>query len=227
MHLVWGPPDEGLVAIRATLQIAEPPGTDDLFFWALQVSFTAGGAHLGGAHLGLQWNNRHPANTAVNWGGYHAQSRGGAILDGTESTLASRPNDPNTRDFPWRPHRPYRLTIEAGSRPGWWRGSIEDMVSGERVTVRELNGGGTMLVSPMVWSEIFAPCDGSPVEVDWSHLEAADRPGEWKAVSKVTVKYQSYADGGCTNTNSWTQGRGFTQRSVTERETAPGTVLAI
>ena len=58
-HLGWRlPPGAGhLVSASVTLEVLTPPVVDDLYFWALQVTFPGAGA----AHLGLQWNHRHPA----------------------------------------------------------------------------------------------------------------------------------------------------------------------
>ena len=97
-HLGWRlPPGAGhLVAASVTLEVLAPPAGDHLYFWALQVAFPGAGA----AHLGLQWNHRHPGFGAVNWGGYAAD---GSLLAGTESPLPSTPADPNTRDYPWQP----------------------------------------------------------------------------------------------------------------------------
>ncbi len=87
MHLWWQLPDgERLTAVRATIEILEPPAVDRLYFWALQAVFAEpdGGA----AHLGLQHNRRHPGAGAANFGGYSPGSEGG-LLDGIESPLPS------------------------------------------------------------------------------------------------------------------------------------------
>ncbi len=199
--------------------MAEPPQTSDLYFFALQATFHGGGVDHGGGHVGLQWNRRHPGSTAVNWGGYQSQQRGGAVLAGSESQLPSRPNDPNTRDYPWKPHRSYRLTIEQGSHPGWWQGTVEDVAAGEVAEIRELDGGGTHLTAPMVWAEVFAPCDGPPVAVRWTELQVADQSDQWHTVGEATANYQTWEDGGCTNTNSRALDRAFEQRTNTVRMT--------
>ena len=169
LHLVWRPPATTLAAVRATVEIPQRPVTSDLYFFALQVSFAAGGRHLGGGHVGLQWNRRYPGSTAVNWGGYASQERGGAVLPGTDSPLPSQPNDPNTRDYAWQPGRRYRLTIDRGSDLGWWRGLVADLGSGAETTIRELAGGGEHLTAPLVWAEVFAACDApSPLSDDFT-----------------------------------------------------------
>jgi len=227
MHLTWEVPARPVLAVRATLEIVEPPRTNDLYFFALQASFAERGGHAGGAHLGLQWNNRHPGNTAANWGGYHSQARGGAILDGTESTLPSQPNDPNTRDFPWAPQREYQLEIAPGRSPGWWLGSVTDVASGQRTVVRELHGDGTGLTSPVVWSEVFAPCDAPPVTVAWSRFEYSIDGIQWNAVSAARTNYQDYSAGGCTNTNSAAVDGRWTQTTNTARVTPTQSVLGL
>lgn len=216
-----------ITAARVTLEVTEPPRTSDLYFFALQATFSGAGADSGGAHVGLQWNQRHPGSTAVNWGGYHSQSSGGSVLSGTESQLPSRPDDPNTRDYEWLAHRPYRLTIEPGSEPGWWRGLLTDLSGGNTVTIRELDGGGSHLTSPMVWAEVFAPCDGPRVAVRWTDLEVAPKPGQWERVDTVDVNYQSYPAGGCTNTDARAVAGGFVQTTNTPRVTEQDRTLSL
>jgi hypothetical protein len=227
LHLIWETKHQTHAAVRATLEIVEPPISPDLYFFALQATFTDSGKDRGGAHVGLQWNLRHPGSTAVNWGGYLSQHLGGSVLPGTDSELPSRPSDPNTRDYPWKPHRPYRLTIEPGYVPGWWLGTVTDLISGETTPVRELEGGGRRLRAPMVWTEAFAPCEGPPVEVRWSNLETAREPGQWERVDTVRTNYQAYSAGGCTNTDLGVVGAQFFQRTATERLTEHGRLITV
>ena len=225
LHLVWEDGSRPWRAVRATLEVSNPPRTNDLYFFALQATFATAGRHLGGAHVGLQWNQRHPGNTAVNWGGYRSQELGGDILEGTESALPSLPADPNTRDYPWQSHKPYRLTIAAGSEPGWWLGSVEDLTTQVVTEIRELQGGGDALVAPMVWAEVFAPCDGPAMTIRWTDLEVASSAGEWRSIEAVRVNYQSYRQGGCTNTNAAAAGGGWIQETSAPRRSPQGTVL--
>jgi hypothetical protein len=220
-HLHWGglPPDEPLVEVAVTLEVVEPPTVPELYFWALQASFaTARGRRLGGAHLGLQWYPPHPGSTAVNWGGY--ADRGG-ILSGTDSALPSATSNPNTRDFAWEPGRPYRLVIAPGTRPGWWRGSVDG------VTVRELHGGGDVLIAPIVWSEVFAECDDPPAAVRWSELVAVTAAGDVVEPRQLTVTYQAGRDGGCPNTTVEPDGRAFVQRTGVARDVPHQATLAL
>ena len=64
MHLRWDPAPRGLFDVAVTLEVVEPPAVDELYFWALQVSFFEGGRHTGAAHLGLlaiaSWFHREP-----------------------------------------------------------------------------------------------------------------------------------------------------------------------
>ena len=225
MHLMWELSSRPALAVRATLEVVEPPQTNDLYFFAMQASFVDGTAHAGGAHIGLQWNNRHPGNTAANWGGYHSQERGGGILDGTPSLLPSTPNDRNTRDYQWQAGRGYRFEIGPGATPGWWLGTITDLTSGVRSAVRELHGGGTGLAAPMVWCEVFAACDAPSVQVYWSDLQYSRHAGDWMSVDAVRTNYQDFAAGGCTNTNSAAASSGWTQTTNVPRQEPTGTVL--
>ena len=206
MHLRWDRVPRSLREVAVTLEVVEPPVVDELYFWALQVSFVDGDRHVGAGHLGLQWYPLHPGGTAVNWGGY---SHGGGELDGELSALPSAVGNRNTRDFGWRSGTPYRLRIH-GDGDGWWTGSVTELASQTTTVVRRLRGGGDALANPMVWSEVFARCDDPRVTVRWSDL--SPRP------EGVHATYQTFEDGGCTNTTSRRDGIGYLQITNTEPE---------
>lgn len=226
-HLVWLVPDGPWVEAEAVLEVVEVPSVPALVFWALQASFadppSAGGRRHGGGHLGLQWYPAHPGSTAVNWGGYDA---GGRELPGSPSALPSATGNPNTRDLPWRPARPYRLGIAPGPGGGW-QGTVTDVVTGDETVVRTLDAGGRHLDGLVVWSEVFAPCEVAAGRVRWRGLRLRDVGGEWVDVPRVRVNYQAVADGGCVTTDAVVAGDAFEQRTGVTRTTAPGTVLVV
>jgi hypothetical protein len=206
------------VAASVTLEVLTPPVVDHLYFWALQVAFPGAGA----AHLGLQWNHRHPGFGAVNWGGYAAD---GSLLEGTESTQPSTPDDPNTRDYPWGPERAYRLRVHRAGE-GTWRGDVLDVASGVTTTVRDLLAPAQFLGDPMVWSEVFARCDDPSVTVRWSDFDVEMETDDWSAPTALAVNYQSHADGGCANTTSVVDDSGgVLQITNAERHTPQGATL--
>lgn len=219
-HLRWLlAPGDPLVEVSAVLEVLVAPAVDSLYFWALQASF-AGGGDRGAAHLGLQWNANHPGGGAANWGGY---APGGGLLRGTESPLPSTPRDPNTRDYPWRPRRPYRLRISpAAALPGHWQGEVTDVVTGEATVVRSLDAGGDHLVAPVVWSEVFARCDDPSVSVRWSGFEGRTAAGERVEPRGLAVNYQATAAGGCDNTTVAVDGQGVVQTTNAARSVAGG-----
>jgi hypothetical protein len=205
MHLWWTPPAgrRPLTTVSAVLEVVEPPTVDRLHFWALQATFVdRSGRPFGAAHLGLQWHPGHPGGTAVNWGGY--RSDGSGELDAhAPSTLPSATGNVNTRDYPWRARTPYRLSID-----GDGSGSVTDLASGETTVVRRLDvGGAVALASPVVWSEVFARCDDPSSAVRWSELTPPP--------TTTQVTYQSFEDGGCTNTLTEVvdHGAAFVQRT--------------
>jgi hypothetical protein len=221
-HLGWQlPPDAGhLVSTSVTVEVLTPPVVDHLYFWALQVAFPGAGA----AHLGLQWNHRHPGFGAVNWGGYATD---GSLLAGTESPLPSTPADLNTRDYPWEAGRPYRLGVHRTGE-GEWRGEITDVATGGAATVRDLSAGASFLADPMVWSEVFARCDDPTVTVRWADFEVVTERGDRFAPTALAVNYQCHADGGCANTTSVLDHRGGAlQVTSTERSTPQGAALSL
>lgn len=192
-HLRWRMPPGRWNACEAVLEVVEPPTQRHLYFWALQASFHEHGAHRGGAHLGLQWFHLHPGQTAVNWGGYGSDGR---ELDGSVSSLPSAPGNPNTRDLAWHARTPYRLRIERAPTGGW-RGSVTDLATGVRTDVRDLWAPGDEVRDVLVWSEVFAPCDGEPTAVRWSGFVVETSAGERVPVDAGIVSYQSVTDGGC------------------------------
>lgn len=214
-HLTWEAPVGRWVAAEATLEVLEAPAVPRLVFWALQVSFVDRGRRAGGAHLGLQWHPAHPGSTAVNWGGY---GPGGRELDGSPSTLPSATGNPNTRDYPWRPGRPYRLRVSRAA--GGWRGEVAD---GAAVTVvRHLHAGGGTLDSPVVWSEVFAACEEPAGTVRWSGFRLTAEDGTQVEPDTVRVSYQPLTEGGCATTDVVVDGGGFVQRTATVRHTPHG-----
>lgn len=229
LHLRWEIPADRrveLAEVSVTLEVVAPPTVDRLYFWALQADFAdASGRRAGGAHLGLQWHPQHPGSTAVNWGGYDAS---GSELDGSTSELPSALRNVNTRDFAWSAHEPYRLTIARLPAAGGvvWRGSVADS-TGAVTVVRDLYPPGDRISGVVMWSEVFARCDHPSVGVRWSEPRAVTLDGEPIRPTRVSVNYQSHADGGCANTDAGVDGIGVVQWTDAERTTRQGTVLAV
>lgn len=224
MHLFWSLPGR-YAAAEVTLEVIQPPRVAQLYFWAFQATFSGGERHYGGAHLGLQWHPQYPGSSAVNWGGYR---HGGGELEGSTSPLPSALGNPHTRDYRWSPGVPYRLRIDRSpSRQGSWRGSLFDPERGAHIAVRELHAGGSHLTSLMTWSEVFARCDDPPATVRWSDPVAFDDADRPVRPAEVTVNYQSYADGGCSNTTCFVDDIGVCQRTGTARTTAQGSALSV
>ncbi len=205
------------------LEVVVPPAVDRLYFWALQVSFLDGEDHRGAAHVGLQWNRNHPGHRAVNWGGYAAS---GGLLAGSASALPSAPDDPNTRDYPWEPNRPYRLRVaRVPGPPGRWLGEVTDLGSGRATVVRELEVAADRLAAPVVWSEVFARCEHPSVTVRWSGLEAVTGGGDTVVPRGLSVSYEARAAGGCDNTTVAADERGVLQVTGADRAVPHGTVV--
>ena len=101
----------------------------------------------------------------------------------------------------------------------------------EPQVIRDLWAPGDRLVSPMVWSEVFARCDAVPVRVAWSNPTAIDERGGVHRVQSARVNYQSVADGGCSNTEvsvtAAADGPAWLHSTSTERRTRPGTPLRL
>ena len=227
-HLFWGLPSQPLLQCSAVLEVVVPPSVPRLYFWALQASF-ASGAHLqGGAHLGLQWNSKHPDGGAANWGGY---APSGSLLEGSESPLPSARRDPNTRDYPWIAGHRYRLLIaRSGEAPDgrWaWRGTITHLESGEETRIRDLYTKGEHLIRPMVWSEVFARCEHPTSVVRWSEFSAITADESEITPRVVRVNYQSMADGGCDNTTAGADEIGILQVTNASRRVPQDALLPV
>lgn len=233
-HLVWEVPQVPLVEVSATLEVLMPPSVRRLYFWALQVSFASERRLQGGAHLGLQWHPRHPGSTAVNWGGYRSGPGDRSELDGSDSPLPSSRRNANTRDFPWRPGRRYRLHVGTGPDDSpapdgtrAWRGTVTDLETGEPTVVRDLYSPGGYLMSPIVWSEVFARCEHPSVTVRWSDLAAVTAEGDRVRPARVRVNYQARSDGGCENTSASLDELGILQTTAVGRQVPQGAILPV
>jgi hypothetical protein len=230
-HLFWDLQPEPLIEVAATLEVLLPPSVKRLYFWALQVTFASGRRLRGGGHLGLQWNARHPGGTAVNWGGYVTGS--GEQLRGSDSILPSvrRIASPNTRDFDWRPGERYRFHIgPGGDAPEGlraWRGTVTHVESGTATVVRDLYVPADTIVSPVVWSEVFARCEHPMVSVRWSGLAARTIAGKIVRPSHVRVNYQARERGGCDNTTVAVDELGLLQVTSVERSVPQGATLPV
>lgn len=228
-HLSWQVGGE-FAAVSVILEVLEPPAVDRLYFWALQADFASASGRAGGAHLGLQWHPSHPGARAVNWGGYDAS---GSELHGSDSALSSALHNPNTRDLAWSERTPYRLTIrrapDADQPPAdvatAWRGTVTDLRTGAEVVVRDLYVCGDRIVGVVMWSEVFADCDAPPASVRWSDAAATALDGTGVHPSGFVVNYQSHADGGCANSDSFPDATGIVQRSAVPRTTPQRTIL--
>jgi hypothetical protein len=214
-----------LVEVSATLEVVVAPAVDSLYFWALQAGFHDGRQDRGAAHTGLQWHGRRPGQRAANWGGYRAAVDGGGELAGSTSGLKRLDQNGNTVAYPWEPGRPYRFRITRGDGDGW-QSIATDLVSGDSTVIRELYAPGQHLVSPVVWSEVFAGCDAPSVTVRWSGLEAQTEAGDVVRPAQLKVSYQDEYNQGCENTDVGVDGLGVTQTTNTARRTSPGTRLA-
>ena len=208
------PTNEMLTEVTATIEVLVPPAVPELYFWALQAGFSGGGA----AHTGLQWFPKGAGRPAVNWGGYHATGR---ELDGTVSDLPSVDGNVNTRWYDWEPQRPHVLRIYRSPDDRGWRASIDGTV------IRDLYAPGDHLTSPVVWSEVFAACDHPSATVRWSGLRAVTASGREVEPEGVMVSYQSFADGGCDNTNIEVDDVGVLQTTNTVRVTPAGAVVPL
>lgn len=224
-HMWWQGVEgnSAVVEVSATLTVIQEPTADRLYFWALQASFLDGNRSFGAGHIGLQWNPRHPHSRAVNWGGYADVADVQSVLTGTLSPLPSTPNDPNTRDYPWRAGAGYRVRIV--KNPNGWRGEITDLDRGVTTIIRDLEAPGDRLGGFVVWSEVFAACDHPPASVEWSDLSVRTADGEVRRPASVRLTFPSGGD--CPNTDVVLTATGLQQRTNATRTARDGQVLPV
>lgn len=224
-HLWWDTAGAA-TEYSATLEVLSTPTEARIAFWALGCSFvnispTVSG--VGGAHTGLQWMPLHPNSRAINWGGYLTAT--GAELPGTLSSLPSAPNNPNTRDFNWIAGRKYRFRVFSPAA-NTWRATVTDLATSTTTTIRDLTCNATHLGNPVVWTEAFTDCGTTSYHCRWTDLTAVINAVPVDATS-VYLSYQSVEDGGCSNTNSFSDGTGIVQRVNTARTNPEGTILTV
>lgn len=107
-----------------------------------------------------------------------------------------------------------------------WRGSVTD-ADGTTTIVRDLYAPGDRISGAIMWSEVFARCDDPTARVGWSEPMAIALDGTVVRPERVSVNYQSRADGGCTNTDSRVDGVAIVQSTNAERTTRQGAALAV
>jgi hypothetical protein len=224
-HLWWQGIDGGvpLVEVAATIEVLRQPAADRLYFWALQTSFISDTGTHGAAHIGLQWNPRHPGNKAINWGGYADVADVRSILSGSSSALPSAPSDPNTRDYPWQEGVAYRLRVSRA--PSGWRGTVTDLASGVTSLVRDLAAPGDRLGSFVVWSEVFAACSDPQTVVRWSDFSARTAAGDERRPASVRLTFPTGGD--CPNTDVVMSQLGLLQITNTVRSARDAAVLPV
>jgi len=224
-HLWWEGVEAAAPIVEASveLEIETAPTADRLYFWAMQATFQDERTSYGGAHIGLQWNPNHPGHGAVNWGGYDATGNVQNVLRGSPSSLPSTPNDPNTRDYPWRAGITYRLRI---SRVGeGWLGQITNSATDHTDEIRALYAGGDRLGGLVVWAEVFANCDDSSSRARWSNLEARTATGE--VVRPTSVRLTFPDQGACPNNDTVFTPTGLLQITNAARTARHGAVLPV
>ena len=204
LHLTWLGGQSASSEASATLEVTKMAPVPNLAFWALDVSFSDGEQMTGVAHVGLQQID---GGTAVNWGGYDAN---GVVMP-TRSDLPTLRSYSGTHAYSWSTDVRYRLRVFREDN-GWWGADVTDLATRTTTKIGSVLGGGDRLMDPRVWTESFAPCETTS-RARWSEL----RP----TPTEVQVSYQSFDDGGCTNTDAQADGTAFLQRSGVTRRTAP------
>ena len=115
---------------------------------------------------------------------------------------------------------PYQLRVWSPT-DGVWRAEVTNTLDGTTTVIRDLLLPATELTRPVVWAEVFAPCDDPPTEARWKDLLVVDSAGVDHAVIAASVTYQPVSAGGCSNTEAFVDGSAFVQRtgSATPRST--------
>ncbi len=217
-HLFWETAGVFTEA-SAVIEVTAAPSVARLYFWALQVSFVEPGderSTIGAAHVGLQHHPQYPNSGAVCWGGYRHGSAGSGEIEGSAIGAPSALGNPNVCNYRWEPGRAYRYRVFSPA-VGRWRATVTDVDSGSEFVIRDLYSPATGLKSPMTWTESFAACDDPSVSVRWSDMTVTRADRTVEAASTMRLNYQSVTDGGCTNTASTPDGKGWRQTTNVSR----------
>lgn len=223
MHAHWLELPPRIVSCSVDITVTTRPTSDDLHFWALQASFVDGGRRFGAGHFGLQHYPQHPGSCAVNWGGYHSDA--GGELSGTTSPLPSAANNVNTRDCMWSEGVRYRYDITQSANG--WTGTLTDTSTGEPTTVRELFAPSSHLGNIVMWSEVFARCEGPSSTVRWQNATVTTDGGTAHPITAFSLTYQAHHEGGCSNTSTTTDRDSIVQTTATTRVHEHGAVLKL
>jgi hypothetical protein len=225
-HLFWDLPtdDDPIVEVSASFELLDQPRVQRLYFWALQVNFGDRAQSYGGGHFGFQWHPSYPDSRAVCWGGY---ANVGGELSGGPTSFPSIDGNPNVCGYEWTVGVPWTWRIRRIGDGDVWRAEFDDPSTGVTVAIRDLNCRGDRLSAPMVWSEVFAHCDDPSVRVRWSNFAVRTAGGLERAATGATVNYQSYEDGGCSNTDVVADGTAVVQVTNTERHTPQGATVRL
>jgi hypothetical protein len=100
-------------------------------------------------------------------------------------------------------------------------------VDGDTTVIRDLLVSATELTRPVVWAEVFAPCDAPPTEARWRDLVVVDTAGIDHAVTAASVTYQPESSGGCSNTEAAVDGHAFVQLTGSPKRRSADTALEL
>lgn len=222
-YLIW--PATVAAELEITIEVttlgSEP---NQAYFLAVPDIIDSNGASLAQPPFGLHWNLQFPNGRAIYWGGVLKAT--GAVLNGTTSTLPSSINSDSHRNYTWQNNRIYRYRIWSPT-PGTWRGDITDTVTNSTSTVRDLSvPGSTQLRGAILAFQSYNTCQ-TPIAARWKTLRFKLANGTFSTPTTVTVDYQTFLDGGCTNTNAVNDSGGVLVSTATTRTTPIGTTLTV
>jgi hypothetical protein len=127
--------------------------------------------------------------------------------------------------YPWQPGRPYRFRVRREDHA--WRADVLDLATAEETVIRDLHAPGPYLVEPLVWSEVFAPCDAPSVTVRWSDLMGVTASGSHVRPHSVALSFQRPEAGGCPNTTVEADEGGLLQITNVPRRVRDGDVVPV
>jgi Concanavalin A-like lectin/glucanases superfamily len=193
----------------AKLTIPATPSVEELYFWALQLSFyDATQTLVAAAHTGLQWAPGYPSSKAVNWGGYLALDD--SELTGTVSDLPSELANDNTRDYAWETGTEYTFRVYYIG-DDFWRATVNDTI------IRDLEvPGATHIANPIFFSEIFAACDDPTHMVKWRDPYLYDVDDVDYYFPQASRSFQIVD--GCDNTDSYSSSGYFEMHTNVVRD---------
>lgn len=223
-YLVFNP--EYGAEITVNLEVIATPSQPRMINWLLQTDFTDYSDDLvGTGFFGFRYDPLFPNSRAVLASA--ASALDGSDLLGPESALPSITGDPAVRNFNWTTNRKYLFRIYPYNE-SQWRFEVTDPTTSVTTVVRDISVPNAGLVrGAILYTEAFVDCQIAS-SARWSNLQWMNvEEDDLITPTTAIAQYQTFSEGGCTNSNQTASGGGITQATGVARTTAHNSTVTI